>query len=158
VRRCFRTAPGFAPWNETNSNWTNYDFALAWSTAGGDFDPFLAGAPFNLPTVAAANAFFTIPTGPEFVAMAKDAVTNRNGTLSMILKRVTEAGDVAVAQFASSDHDVELWWPYVTISYTTVVSSARPTLLRNSYITRYGRRPTSYRPSNRKRKRLGKFL
>ncbi len=141
-RRCTRPE-----WEELGSNWNQWGFSVGpdkdWTTPGGDFDNFMAGIPWVLPT---SSGLFEI-THSRVQEYSEDAILNQNRRLILLGKRATEAGTEATCWFYSADHPTVSEQPALVLEYEPRVQSGRPPLRRASYQNRLGRRPGSWRPS-----------
>ena len=130
IARC--TRPG--TWVESEVTWNNYKAGTPWTAPGGDFtntDP---------PFVSYTEAVFAqigLYTVTGLGGLVQDAIDNRSGILSVIMRAEAEAPvEDGYVLWTSSEHLVEPWRVVVTFGE----EAAGPTGRREPYVPGRGER------------------
>jgi hypothetical protein len=104
-------------WNEAEACWNDRTTGVPWTNAGGTFDPVAAGS-YEGTGVAAAPVVLAI------AALAQDALDNRAGILSCIVKLRNESGVGVVASLRTSDNGTAADRPEAAAIWTTPEEAA----------------------------------
>jgi len=110
IARCTRPST----WTEDGVTWNKYDGVNAWTAGGGDLDAGLEFAYLE----ASANGDHVI-TG--LGALVDDALANRSGVVSVILRIQTDPGVSAFVDFMSRENTTN--WRFV-VDYTPAAGAA----------------------------------
>ncbi len=151
--RCTRPAT----WTEYGCTWNKYDGTNAWTAAGGDWDA-TTPAP-----VAFVDEIYGLKEITGLLDFAKDAIANRSGIVSLILKADTETGSTHRSVWDSREYaDPAQRWRLVVDYDDTQRPGSRGTLPgagerrpRAPWAPANGRRPTTYKPLQNYRGRHG---
>lgn len=92
VRRLTQSA-----WVESTATWANYDTALPWGVAGGDFS-IIDQVDWTLPIVVGDFEISGLKV------LAQDAIDNRSGLLHVILMRAAESGNDSLIFVRSGEY------------------------------------------------------
>lgn len=102
VSRCTRPDD----WVENEVTWNEYSDGNAWTSGGGDFDD--TGPPAAIDAAETSGTGWLTITGLE--DFVDDAIDNRDGIVSLILRITDEAPDEAQQrQWRSMNHGLHIW-------------------------------------------------
>ena len=105
-------------WVEAEATYNSYSTGNLWSTPGGDFT---AVDSFTVDTMPAFPATWTID-GLE--TLVQDALDNRSGLLSLLLKKTLESGGTRLVRIRDSEYATVDDRPKLTITYTEAAAAA----------------------------------